>query len=482
MSEQQTLKQKTAKGLFWGGISNGVQQLLNMFFGICLARLLSPSDYGLVGMLYIFSLIASTLQESGFTAALVNKKNVKHADYNAVFWFSTLMGLILYVVLFFCAPLIADYYHQSKLTPLARFSFLGFVISSVGIAHNAYLFRNLKVKQNAMVSMLSLIVSGTIGIVMAFYGMAYWGLATQSIVFVTCTTVGRYCLSGFRPTLNIDFNPLRGMLSFSSKMLMTNIFTNINNNILSVILGRYYTPKEVGFYNQANKWNYMGFSTILGMINGVAQPVLHNVSDDGERQIRVFRKMLRFTSLIAFPCMFGLSLVAPQLITIAVTNKWAESAVLMQAICVGGAFLPLQNLYFNLILSKGRSDICLWNTIVFGILQIIVVLLCRNEGMQVMVKAYVAINMMWLLVWQYWAWKEIKLQLLQALRDVVPYATIAGICIVGAGLAASLFKNVYIVLAVKVLVAIVLYILLMYSSRSVTFRECMDYFLKRNRG
>lgn len=143
---EQSLKDKTAKGLFWGGLSNGMQQLLNLIFGIALARILDAEDYGMIGMLSIFSLIASTLQESGFTAALANKKNISHEDYNAVFWFSLFTSGLLYILLFFLSPYIAEFYHTPALIPLARYTFLGFFIASLGIAHNAYLFRNLKSK------------------------------------------------------------------------------------------------------------------------------------------------------------------------------------------------------------------------------------------------------------------------------------------------------------------------------------------------
>lgn len=475
----ETLKEKTAKGLLWGGISNGVQQVLNMAFGICLARLLSPGDYGMVGMLTIFSLIASTIQESGFTSALANKKYIRHEDYNAVFWCSVLCGLTLYILLFFSSPLIAAYYHQPELTPLARYSFLGFFISSFGIAHNACLFRNLKVKQNAIISMVSLILSGCVGVIMALNGFAYWGLATQSLVFVTCITAGRWLLSGWRPTLHFDFRPLKGLLAFSSKILLTNIVSTINNNVLTVILGHYYAPKDVGYYNQANKWNYMGFSTIQGMVNGVAQPVLHDVEDNEERQIRVFRKMLRFTSFFAFPCMFGLALIAPELIIITVTDKWAASAGLMQIICIGGALIPLQNLYYNMILSKGRSDICLWNTIIFGIVQIVSALICCRSGIHAMVMAYVAVNILWMFVWHYWVWRETRLSLPAVLKDVLPFAGIAAVCILLSGYVASFLHNVYVIIGVKIMSAVLLYVIFMYASRAVTFRECLQYIKKK---
>ena len=188
MSENQSLKEKTAKGLFWGGFSNGIQQLLNLLFGIFLARLLTPSDYGMVGMLAIFSLIASSIQESGFTAALVNKKEVTHNDYNAVFWFNAAISLSLYLLLFLCAPLIADFYDTPELTPLARYSFIGFFIASLGISHSAYLLRNLMVKQRALSSVIGLTVSGITGVTLAYFGFSYWGIATQSIVYVTINT------------------------------------------------------------------------------------------------------------------------------------------------------------------------------------------------------------------------------------------------------------------------------------------------------
>lgn len=340
----QSLKEKTAKSLLWGGLSNSIQQLLNLFFGIFLARTLSRADYGMVGMLSIFSLIASSLQESGFTAALTNKKEIRHEDYNAVFWFSVGMGTTLYIVLSCCAPLIAAFYNTPELTSLARYSFLGFFISSLGVAQSAYMFRNLLVKQRSIAMMSALAISGTVGVLLAVNGFSYWGIATQNIVYVSVLTILYWFYSPWRPSFHFDFRPIKSMLSFSSRLLITNIFGHINYNILSVVLGKYYSGQAVGDFNQANKWNYMGYSVIVGMINGVAQPVLVNVSDDTERQKRVFRKMLRFTAFISFPCMFGLSLIAPELITIAITSKWSESASILQILCIGSAFTSITNL------------------------------------------------------------------------------------------------------------------------------------------
>lgn len=476
---ESSLKEKTAKGLLWGGLSNGAQQLLNLFFGIFLARLLTPEDYGMVGMLSIFSLIAGSLQESGFTAALANKREVSHKDYNAVFWFSTGLSACLYLILFFCAPLIARFYQRPELTALARYSFLGFFVASLGIAHSAYLFRNLMVKQKALSVTIGLMASGTVGVTMAWLGFAYWGIATQSIVYVGIINLCYWCFSPWRPSLSFDLSPLKGMIAFSSKLLVTNIFNHINNNIFSVILGKFYSGQEVGYFTQANKWNYMGHSLISGTVNSVAQPVLSSLSNDRGRQQRAFRKMLRFTAFLSFPAMLGLSLIAPELITITITDKWLSSAAILQILCIGGAFIPVVNLYSNLIISKGRSDVYLWNTVCLSMVQLGIMLLLYPYGIHTMVQVYVGINIGWLLVWHWFVWREIQLSLWLALKDVLPFAVIAAGVMAATFYATSGIQNLYLLMAAKVVMAAVLYSAILWLSGSVTFRESLRYIIKR---
>ena len=476
-----SLKDKTAKGLLWGGIHNGFQQLLNLSFGIILGRILSPSDYGMIGMLTIFSLIASNLQESGFTSALVNRKERKPEDFTSVFWFNLMMSVSTYIVLYMLAPYIAAFYETPELTPLARYSFLGFVIASLGTAHSAWLFCNLKVKEKAMIQLTSLTLSGITGITMAFMGMSYWGLATQSIVFVGCNSILYWFFSGWRPTLHFSITPLKEMIGFSSKILLTNIANHINNNILTVILGKFYSEREVGLFNQANKWTMMGYTTIQGMITSIAQPVLHDVADDRERQCHIFRKMLRFTAFVSFPCLFGLSLVANEFITITITDKWIESAHLLQILCIGGAFLPLHSLYTNLLISKGRSDIYLRNTILLGCTQIASALLCYPYGLKVMLISYICISMTWTGVWHWYVRREIKLSYWNALKDIVPFMVIAAACVLMASWVASFTSNIYASILIKFGVAASLYIICMKLSGCETFSEAVNYLIHKKR-
>ena len=454
-------------------------QILNLVFGIITSRILNDTDYGMVGMLSIFSLIAASIQESGFTSALTNKKNIRHEDYNAVFWFSISISISIYIILFLCAPLIADFYNNERLIPLARFSFLGFVISSFGIAQNAYLFRNLLVKQKAIACITGLTTSGIVGITMAYMGYSYWGIATQSLVYIGVLNLCLWVFSPWRPSLNIDFSPLKGMVGFSFKLMVTNVFNHLNNNLFSIILGKYYSEREVGQFNQANKWNYMGHSFISNMVGSVAQPMFNQVGNDDERKRRAFRKMLRFTSFIAFPAMFGLSLIAPELITIAITAKWLPSAYILQILAVWGAFIPITTLYSNLIISKGKSNIYMWNTIILGIIQLIIMLMLSRYGLHTMLIVYVSINVCWLFVWHYFVYREIKLTLWDALKDIIPYAGIALFTMGITYFVTRGISNIYLFIIAKIIMASILYTGLMWISGSKTFKESMNYLLKK---
>lgn len=471
-----SLKEKTAKGLFWGGFSNGMQQLLSLFFGIFLARTLDSHDYGMVGMLAIFSAVANTLQESGFTAALTNKRNATSADYNAVFWFNTLIGLCMYVVLFFCAPLIAGWFGQPELVSLSRVVFLGFLLSSMGIAHNALLFKEMKVKQTSVISLVSLVLSGCTGLALALSGWGYWSLAWQNVVFIAGLTVLRWRYSGWRPTLPVDFRPLREMFGFSAKLLLTNLVNQVNGNLFSVILGRYYTASDVGYYTQAYKWVSMGQQTVGGMVNGIAQPVFSQIESDRDRLVRVFRKLLRFTSFVSFPALLGLGFVAREFILVTIGEKWLPAVPLMQLLCIFGALWPLLSLYFQMAISLGRSDLYFWSNLLFGAVQLGMACLMFRFGILWMVTAYVCGYALLLLVWQVLMNRLIGFSCTDFLRGILPYAGTSLL-----GMAATYFLTLsithpWLLLAAKISGTALIYVVVMKAGRSDILSECLRFF------
>lgn len=477
----ESLKQKTAKGLLWGGISNGGQQLLNALFGIFLARLLSPADYGMVGMLTIFSLIAVSLQESGFISALNRKKDARQEDYNAVFWFNVMCSTTVYIVLFFLSPLIAAWFRQPVLVPLARLMFLSFVISSFATTPRAWLFRNLRVKQTAIITMVALVASGVTGVTLAWNGFAYWGIAWQNITYCLFITIGSWMAAEWRPTFHLDFRPLRGMIGFSSKLLATNIFTHINNNLFSLFFGRLYGERMVGYYNQANKWTGMGYNTLTGMVWSVTQPLFARLSyDDPQRMREVFRKMLRFTCFLSFPSLFGLGLIAPEFITIAITDKWLPSAQLMQLLCVGGAFMPVASLYSNFLISQGKSNVFMYNTMAQCLVQMLCMVALYPYGVEAMVVAYVVVNILWVLAWHFFVRRTMTLTLVESLRDMFPFMVLSLLAMAAAWGASLLVEgHVALSLLVKIVVAAVTYLALMWMFGAAILKECFAYLRHR---
>ena len=474
----ESLKERTAKGLFWGGMNNGVQQLLGLAFGIILGRLLDPSDYGMTAMLAVFSVIANELQSSGFKTGLINLKEPKHDDYNAVFWFNILAGVFIYVVLWFCAPLIADYYHQPKLIPLSRYVFMGFVFSSFGIAQSAYLTKQMQIKQIAKCGMMATLTSSIISVILAALDFDYWALATQYLMYIAVNTLLLWYFSPWRPTLSVTFEPIKRLFPFSVRIMFSAIFTQINSQIMNLLLGHYYGETNTGHYNQAYQWSSKGSLLVGNMVKQVDQTVLVGLHDEKERQLAVLRKMVRFTAFISFPLLFGLGLVSHEFIVLAIKAKWAFAASLLPYLCLCGAFMPLSTLLTDAIISHKRSDIYLWSTLALGILQIGLMVGLWQRGILTMVIAYTILNIIWVFVWQLFVKRLMAYRLLDFLKDIVPFAlTAAGVMAV-TGFITHSIENLWLLLLSRVVIATILYYAVMRLAGTVILQECLTFIKK----
>ena len=471
----ETLKEKTARGLFWGGMNNGVQQMIGLLAGIILGRLLSPDDYGMIAMIAIFSVVAIELQSSGFKTALTNLKEPTDNDYNSVFWFNIVVSLCIYLLLFFSAPLIARYYHTPALVPLCRYTFLGFFISSFSLAQSAWLFKNLRTKQQAKAGMTAIVVSNVVGIVMAWRGYAYWSLATQTLVYVLVNTLMLWHYSPWRPTFSWDPQPIRTMFRFSCKIMASAILTQVNNNILNILLGRYYSAHQTGQYNQAYQWNYKASYTLQGMVQTVAQPVFVDLSDDRERQLRALRKLIRFASFVSFPLLLGFGLVAKEFIVLAITEKWLVSAGYLQVLCVAGAFTPLSLILSNLIISRGRSDIYMWSTLALGVCQIVLMLALVSQGVSAMVVAFTALNVAWLFVWHHFAHRLTGYRLLSFLKDMLPFLLVATATMALTHFVTADLGSLWLRLLTRIVMAAAVYIGVLWMAHAQILKETIEF-------
>ena len=476
------LKERTEQSLFWSLLNNGTLQVLNILFGVVLARLLTPGDYGIVGVLTIFTLIAGNLQSSGFTQALINIKSPKAEDYNSVFWFNVIVSIILYAILWLCAPLIAAFFHQPVLVKVSRFVFLAFLISSLGIAHAAYMYKNMMNREIAIINLVALLCSGCTGIILAFNEYAYWSLAWQQVIYITILNLGRYYYVKWRPSFHINFGPVKRMFGFAVNILFTNIINTLSGQILTFIFGRFFPIAQVGNFTQANKWNTQANTFVSGTMGQVAQPVLVNVDDDKDRQKRVFRKMLRFTAFISFPVMFGLALVAREFVEVILGAKWLECIPLLQVLCVAGAFMPLYTMYQNLSIGCKRSDLYLWCNVGQIVLQIGLILLCYymfSQSIIVVVTVYSIFMIIWLAAWQAVAKHLINLKWQEAILDIAPFMVITVAVFAITHFATLWIDNNVFLLISKVVLGAVLYIAVMKLAKVKIFAECWDFVRKK---
>lgn len=542
----ETLKEKTAKGLFWGGLSSTVQQLLGIVFGIILARRLNQSDFGMIAMITIFQLIGNDLQNSGFKVALANLRQPTDRDYNSVFWFNILMGGSLYVLLFFLAPFIANFYHIPSLTPLARYAFLSIVFASFGTAQSAWLFKNLHAKQQAKAGMMAVLISSSVAVAMAYMGFAYWALATQTNLYILLCTLLYWHYSPWRPTVaaaqrskfksptgvqgekSIVQNPsddsialstepqalsqphhrclstfievlrpaLR-MFRFSVKLLISQVLTDINNNVLNILLGRFYGRHDTGNYNQAFQWSTKGSNIIQSMVQQVAQPVLVSIDNEHERQLHVLRKMMRFAAFLSFPLLFGLSLVSHEFIVTLLGEKWAQSAHYLRLLAIASAFLPLSTLLANVVITKGRSNIFMYVNLALAICQTTTMLTIyhfqislplREEAgvgsLYTMVLAFVALTILWFFIWAYFARRLAGYRFTMLLCDVLPFLLTAAAVMLTTGFTTSLIPALgegsgVGLLLTRILLAALLYYALMRLFRVQILNECLQFFNRR---
>ena len=474
-----SLKEKTARGLLWGAIDNGGMQLVGLIFGIVLGRLLTPGDYGMMAMIAIFSVIANALQESGLGRAIVNLEQPTDRDCNSVFWFNIAMAVSCYVLFFFLAPVIARYYHEPRIVPLCRYAFLSFVLSAPGVVQSALMQKRLLVKQRTKANLTAVLASSLLGSVMAWQGFGYWALATQTNTYILLNTIFYWRIAGWRPSLSFDPEPVRRMFRFGFKIVASTVITQINNNVLNILLGHYFSARATGLYNQAYQWNSKVIYLLQGMLGAVTQPVMVNLRDNPLRQLAALRKLVRFTAFLSFPLVLGFGLVAHEFILITLTEKWIQSASYLEILCIGGAFLPISTLLSDFIISQGRSGVYLGSTVALGLLQIVSMTVLYPLGIRTMIVGAVALNIVWTFVWLLLGARTIGYRLLSFLRDTVPFGVAAALVMVATGWATSPLQAPWALLLSRIVLAALLYYVVMRVAGAKILQECMDFVLRR---
>lgn len=353
----QSVRSQLLHGVAWNFIEKVLMRGASFVIGIILARLLSPSDFGLIGMLAIFVAISNVFIEGGLAKALIQRKDCQDIDFSTAFVANVGMSLVIYAVLFLSAPLIADFYDEPILIDITRILSLNFVFGSFNIVQRAKLMANVDFKSLAQINVISTIVSGIVGIAMAYYGCGVWSLVGQTL----CSTIVLLLLfpfySKWRPSICFSKDSFRQLFGFGSKLMATGVYSVILNNISTICIGRFYKSNQLGFYTRASQFSEIISSTMFDVLGNVTFPVLSHLQDDREKLVLVYRKSLFITAMLIFPMMILCALLSRPMVIILLTEKWLPCVVLMQWLFLARMFTPLSAINMNILNAIGRSDL-----------------------------------------------------------------------------------------------------------------------------
>ena len=340
-------------------MDNIVQYGVSFVVSIVLARLLTPDDYGLIGIILIFTAICNAIINSGFSTALIRKKNITENDYNTAFIVNIVLSFILYVVLCLGAPLIADFFCREELTLLTRVSSFSMIIGGLAIVQQTRLTKRIDFKTQTKISLISSVISGLIGIVMAYLGYGVWALVVQGLSSQTLRTAMLWFYNKWMPTLTFSRNSFRELFGFGWKMMVSSVLDSFWTQLYQVVVGKFYSPATLGQYTRAKQFSQMFSSNLTTVIQRVTYPVLSDIQDEKERLIIAYRKIIKTTMFITFALMFSLGAVSEPFIYCLIGEKWHEASTYLPLICFVGAFYPLHAINLNMLQVQGRSDLFL---------------------------------------------------------------------------------------------------------------------------
>lgn len=416
MSE--SLKRRTVKGLIWSVVERFSVQTIQFLVMIVIARLLSPKDYGLIGMLSIFMAVAQSLIDSGFSQALIRKQNRTDVDNCTVFFFNLVAALLLYAVLFCIAPFAARFYNEPQLCPLMRVLCLTVIFNSSAIVQRAIFTVQIDFRTQAKASFAAASVSGAVGVVMALKGFGVWTLVWQQLLSTSINALILWLSSSWRPRWAYSWQSFRELFSFGSKMLASGLIDVIYNNIYPLIIGKVFSASSLGYYTRARQFSEFPSSNVTGILQRVTYPVLCRMQDDEGLLRSAYRKFLRLSAFVIFPLMCGLAGVSTPFIRLVLGQKWDFCSVLLIPLCFSLMWYPVHAINLNLLQVKGRSDLFLKLEIIKKVLGVSVLCLSIPFGLVVMCYSLIFTSLLCLFINTYYTGRLIGVGFFMQMRDL----------------------------------------------------------------
>ena len=418
MSE--SLKDKTVKGVAWSGIDNVVQMGVTFVVSIILARLLSPDDYGLLGIVMIFTNVCQQLINAGFTTALIRKPDATDDDFNTSFIVNLGLSLFFYAGIFICAPLIADFFHREELIDLIRVSSLGMIIGALAMVQQTRLTMRIDFKSQTKITFVASITSGVVGIAMAIMGCGVWSLVVQQLVNQGLKTILLWVINKWIPQLRFSSKSFHDLFGFGWKMMISGLLDTVWKELYQVAVGKFYTPATLGQYTRSKQFSQLFSSNLTSVIQRVTYPVLSSIQDDRERMVSAYRRIIKVTMFITAISMFALGAVSEPLLYCLIGPKWHEAATYLPLICLTGSTYPLHAINLNMLQVQGRSDLFLALEVIKKIIGIVPLAVCIFYGIIPMLWVSVIITIIGYFLNSHWSGKLIGYSSWQQIRDFAP--------------------------------------------------------------
>ena len=413
-----SLKRDTVRGVVWSAVERFSVQGVQFFVMLVMARLLLPADYGLLGMLTIFITVSYVFIDAGFTSALIRKQNRTQLDNSTVFYFNVVLSLLLYILLWVASPFIADFYDQPLLSDLMRVVGLSLVINSFVLVPRAILTADTDFKTQTKASLIGAILSGSLGIFLAYRGCGVWSLVWQQIANAIISSVIIWILCRWRPTLEYSWQSFKELFGFGSKLLLSSLLDKTWSGIYPLVVGKVYSAEILGYYSRAHHFSEFPSSNVTAILQRVTYPILCRIQDDPERLPLIYRRFIRTSVFVIFPLMLGLSACSAPMINILIGEKWAYCSVLLTIICFSMMWYPMQSINLNLLQVKGRSDLFLRLEIIKKIMGVIVLCISVPLGIEAMCYAGIVSSLISLIINTYYTGKLIDCGFLVQMKDI----------------------------------------------------------------
>lgn len=417
---EQSLKDKTVRGVAWSGIDNVANYAVSFVVSIVLARLLSPEDYGLIGIILIFTSISEAIINGGFVNALIRKKGATEADFNTVFITNLVISTLLYIILFFCAPFIASFFDRPALIELTRVSAVRIIIGAIALVPKVVLTKRIDFKTQTKITLISSITSGIVGMAMAFLGYGVWALVVQGIVFSSLSVICLFLFVKWIPKFIFSRNSFKELFGFGWKVMLTFLIDRIWKEMYQVVVGKFYSPATLGQYTRAKTFSQLFSSNLTDVVQRVTFPVLSEIQNEPTRMISAYRQMIKVTMFVSTVSMFAMGAVSLPMICCLIGPKWSEAATYLPLICIAGSLYPLQAINLNMLQVQGRSDILLILEIVKKLILVIPLLVCIFVGIQEMLIVNIVTSVICFFLNSYYTGKRLGYTSWMQIKDVAP--------------------------------------------------------------